>query len=189
MPEADAVLLQPQTITAATGAAATPSDVPSRIKAPPDTAFAYITPLSDTHLPRSPGNRTDNMGSDRISSHSHNSNLVHGHASRDLDVLGNMSHGRTSAENNPGDPSSNAACHNRAASKAPEAAAEGEQLQLQDVMSKDEQQNVSSGPDRADAVGPQNVKVAHRCTSDLSAFVSICCCNCLLEPTGARATL
>lgn len=162
MPEADAVLLQPQTITAATEAAATPSDVPSRIKAPPDTAFAHITPLSVTHLPGSPGNRVDNMGSDRISSHSHNSNLVHGDASRDLDVLSNTSHGRTSAENCTGDPSSCAACHNRAASKAPEAAAEGEQLHLQDVMCKDEQQDVSSGPDRADAIGPQNVKVAHR---------------------------
>jgi len=186
VPEADAVLLQPQTITAATETAATPSDVPSCIIAPADTAFGHVTALSVTRLPGSPGNRIDNMGSDSISSHSHNSNRVHGDASRDLDVMGNMSDGRTSAENNTGVPSSNAACHNRVASKAPEAAAEGEQQQqLQDVMSNNGQQVVSSEPDRADVSLPENVKVAHRCGFHLFASASECCCNCLLEPTGA----
>ena len=184
MPEADAVLLPPQPITAANETAATPSDVPSRIIAPADTAFGHVTALSVPPLPESLGDRIDNTG---ISSHSHTSNLVHGDPSRDVNVTGNMSDRCTSAENNTGVPSSNAACHNRAASKAPEAAAEGEQQQLQGVMSKDEQQDVSSGPARADAIVVESVKVAHRCSSHLSASVSDCCC--LLEPTDARATL
>ncbi|KAL0050427.1 hypothetical protein WJX82_011056 [Trebouxia sp. C0006] len=162
MPEADAVLLSPQPITPATGIAATPSDVPSRIIAPADTAFGHVTALSLTPLKGSRGNRFDNMGSDSISSHSHNSSLVHGNASRDFDVTVDTSDDCTSAENNTGVPSSNAACHNRAASKAPEAAAEGEQQQLQGSISKDEQQDMSSGPDRADAILPENVKLAHR---------------------------
>ena len=187
MPEADAVLLSPQPITPATGIAATPSDVPSRIIAPADTAFGHVTALSLTPLKGSRGNRFDNMGSDSISSHSHNSSLVHGNASRDFDVTVDTSDDCTSAENNTGVPSSNAACHNRAASKAPEAAAEGEQQQLQDSISKDEQQDMSSGPDRADAILPENVKLAHRCSSDLSA--SECCRTCLLDPIGVRGYL
>ncbi len=182
MPEADAVLLPPQPTTAATETAATPSDVPPHIIAPADTAFGHVTALSITPLPGNPENRFDNMGAHSISSHSHNSNLAHGDASRDLDVMGNMSDGRASAEN-IGIPSSNAACHDRAASKAPEAAAEEEQQQLQDVMSKDEQQDVNSGLNRANAIGPENVKGAHRCSSDLFASASEYCCNCLLEPT------
>jgi len=197
MAEADAVLLQPQTTTAATESAATPSDVPSRSIAPADTtsvglqqlaegqhmcvhSCGDVTGLSVTRLPGTLGNRSDNGGSDSSSSHSHNSNLVHGDASRSLDVIGNMSGGRTSAENNTGVPSSNTACHDRAASKAPAAAAEGEQQQLQDIKNKDEQQDVSSGPDRAEAIWPKNGQVAHRCISHLSTSASECCCNCLL---------
>ena len=184
MPEADAVLLPPQPITSGTETAATPSDVPSRTIAPADTAFGHVTALPVTPLPESLGDRIDNTG---ISSHSHTSNLVHGDPSRDVNVTGNMSDRCTSAENNTGVPSSNAACHNRAASKAPEAAAEGEQQQLQDSISKDEQQDMSSGPDRADAILPENVKLAHRCSSDLSA--SECCRTCLLDPIGVRGYL
>ena len=181
MPAPDAVLLPPQPITFGTETAATPSDVPSRTIAPADTAFGHVTALSVTPLPESLGDRIDNMG---ISSHSHSSNLVHGDPIQDVNVTGNMSDRRTSAENNNGVPS-----QNRAASKAPEAAAEGEQQQLQDVMSKDEQQDVSSGPDRADAIVVESVKLAHRCSSHLSASVSDCSCSCLLEPTDPRTTL
>ncbi len=46
-----------------------------------------------------------------------------------------------------------------------------------------------SGPDRAEAIWPKNVKVAHRYSFHLSASASESCYNCLLEPTGARATL
>ncbi|KAA6422245.1 MAG: hypothetical protein FRX49_07715 [Trebouxia sp. A1-2] len=163
MPEAAAVLLQPQTTAAATQAAATPSDVHCPIIAPADTAFGHVTALSVTRLPGSPGNKFDNMGSDSISSHSLNRNLlVHGNASQDLDVMGNISDGGTSAQNNKGVPSSTAACHNRAASQALEAAAEGEQQQLQDIKSKAEQQDVSCKPDGAVAIGPEIVEITHR---------------------------
>lgn len=172
MPEADAVLFQPQTTTAATETAATPSVVPSRSIALPDPAFVglqqlaegqvaegqhmcvhssgHVTALPVTCLPESLGNRNDNIATDNISSHSHNSNLVHGDASRALDVTGNMSDGGSSAGNNDGVPNSKTACHNKAAGKAPAAAAGGEQ------------QDVSSGPDRAHAIWPESVKVAHR---------------------------
>ncbi|KAL0042311.1 hypothetical protein WJX77_008788 [Trebouxia sp. C0004] len=78
------------------------------------------------------------------------------------EAKGNMSDGGTSAQKDTGVPSSNAAYHNRAASGASAEAAEGEQQQLQDMKSKDEQQALSSGPHRAHAIWPQNVNLAHR---------------------------